>query len=621
MKLIKYTPHIVFCIILLSFKVWAENAPLFYGQEVVVTASRIPQLRSQLPASITVITSTEIKTLGARNMGDVLNYTYGTSSRTTGYLGSQVSGSIRGSTYQQMLILIDGQRINSPLLGGYDLGDLPVNNVEKVEIVRGPASALYGADAVGGVINIITKKAETNDKYSLNISSKLSEKGANDLQLTTAGVADSLNYSFSAGQDFSPGYRDNSDYMSQKYSGDVSRRFSEQFNLRLGYDQYNDKKGVPGPLSSPSPFARQEDNDQHLRLLSETKVNDNWSIKFNSSFSQSDMIFDDTDPIFGYYAKHNSISNLYEFQNELKLGEHDLFNIGAEYRNDQGRSTASGTHLVYNKAVFIQDQHYFTPDLSLLLSNRYDSHSIYGDTSSPRVGMNYRLDSNSSVWASYGEAFRAPTLNDLFWYDPVWNMMGNPSLKPESSKNSEMGLTLKLDDKTELNASCFISKVTNYIDWAPNSYGTYEVQNVYDASISGYELGLNYYVMQELKCFVNYTAMNARDGTTREDLLYKPGTQYNTGLEYNDGNDHSAGILIRHVGQRDYTYFDTVSFTTKRWKLDAYTVVSVNFNFRMSTQMVLTMGAENFFNEDYQDTYDYPMPGRIYTFGLQYDLI
>ncbi len=591
---------------------WAEVAPVFHGEEVVVTASRMPQLRSELPASVTVITSTEIETLGAKNMGDVLNYTYGTSTRTTGYLGSQVSGSIRGSTYQQMLILIDGQRINSPLLGGYDLGTLPVDYIDRVEIVRGPASALYGADAVGGVVNIITKKSGNNDKYALNVSSKLSEQGGNELQLATSGVADSLGYSFSAGKDFSPGFRDNSDYTAQKFSGDISKRFSEQLNLNLGYDQYNAKEGVPGPLSSPSPLAREEDNNQHLRLLSEIKVYDNWSMKLNSSFSQLNSINNDADPVYGYRDKNDSSSDLYECQNEIKLGENDLLNLGAEYRNDQSVSTSSGDHLVYNKALSIQDQHYFTPDLSLLLSNRYDSHSVYGDTSSPRVGINYKLNSDSSIWASYGEAFRAPTLNDLFWYDPYDT--GNPSLKPESSKNSEIGLTLRPDERTELNASYFTSQITDLIVWELNSYGTYETQNVASASISGYEVGLSYYVIRELKCFVNYTAMNAVDGTTRKDLLYKPGVQYNAGLEYNDGRNDSAGIIIDHVGDRYDDGANTI-------KVDPYTITNINFRFQVDPVLAILFGAENFFNEDYQETFDYPMPGRIYSFGIQYNLI
>ena len=542
--------------LLFSTAVFAEEAPTFFGQEVVVTASRIPQLRSQLPASITVITSTEIETLGAKNMGDVLNYTFGTSARLTGYLGAQVSGSIRGSTYQQMLILIDGQRVNSPLLGGYDLGDLPIDNIDKVEIVRGPASAIYGADAVGGVINIITKKSVNAGAYGLKICTKLSEKGANDLQLLTSGASDLLNYSFSAGQDYSPGYRDNSDYTAQKYSGDVSRRFNEQFNLDVNFDLYYAKKGVAGSLTFPTPDTRQDDNDQHFRILTDTKVNDWWDIKLNSSFGKMDQLYS-SDPSSIPYDKYDAVSDQYEFQNDIKLGSSDLLDIGADYRNDESMSVLAGDHLVANKAVFFQDQHYFTPDLSLMVSTRNDNHSIYGDTSSPRVGLNYTLNKDSSFWVSYGEAYRAPTLNDLYTYyvDPVWGIIskGNIHLKPEDSKSSEIGFTSRLSDNIELNADYFETKVDNLITWVDisGSFMTWEAENVASANIYGYEIGITYYLLKDMKCFVNYTGTDATDGTSGKDLPYRPRAQYNAGLEYNDGSDDSAGILFHHVGELD----------------------------------------------------------------------
>jgi outer membrane cobalamin receptor len=604
-------------IFIFSFKGWPEEAPTFFSDEVVVTASRILQLRTELPASITVITSTEIKTLGAKNVGDILNYSFGTLSRTTGYVGSQISGGIRGASYQQMFILIDGQRINSPLLGGYDLGDLSVDNIEKVEIVRGPASALYGADAVGGVVNIITNKAE--NKYSLSVLYKSAEKGANDLELMTSGGSDLFDYSFSAGQGYSPGYRENSDYTSQKFNGSILKNLDERSKLGVSFDLYYAKKGVPGALSFLTPSTRQEDNDQHFRIISETKVTDQWNIKLNSTFGKMQQRFS-SDPASSPYDIYGADSDQFELQNDIKLGDSDLFNIGAELRNDESRSSLSGDHLVTNKAVYIQDQHYFTPDLSLLVSSRYDNHSIYGDTSNPRFGLNYKFNKDSSFWVSYGEAYRAPTLNDLYTYyvDPVWGtiMKGNPRLKPESSKSSEIGLRSKLTDNIEVNANYFTSKVDNLITWVDISgtWMTWEAQNVNSADISGYEAGITCYLSSALKCFVNYTATDATDGKTGKDLPYKPRTQYNAGLEYNDEDDNSAGILFHHVGER----YDNQANTRK---VDAYTVTSINFNRRLSPQMIFIAGAENFLNEDYQDTYDYPMPGRIYTFGVRYDLI
>jgi vitamin B12 transporter len=134
------------------------------------------------------------------------------------------------------------------------------------------------------------------------------------------------------------------------------------------------------------------------------------------------------------------------------------------------------------------------------------------------------------------------------------------------------------------------------------------------ANISGYELGVTYHPVQDIKLFVNYTMTDAKDGVTWKDLTYRPRTQYNAGIEYNNEDDDSAGVLIRHVGQR----YDNLSNTRK---VDAYTVTDINFRHRLSPSLLLSIAAENFCNADYQDTFDYPMPGRIYTFGIQYNLI
>lgn len=606
---------------LLSFSgAKAEVAPVFYGDEVVVTASRIPQLRSELPASATVITSAEIGTFGAKNMGDVLDLTFGTYSNATGYLGSQVSGSIRGFSYQQMLVLIDGQRINSPLLGGYDLGDLPVDDVEKVEIVRGPASALYGADAVGGVINIITRsQIKNNDKYSLTACSELSEKGAYDLKMSASGMADSFNYSFSAKQASSPGYRENGDYLAQNYTFNILKDLGDGSNIRFAGDLYHANKGVPGSLTFPTPSTRQEDNDQHFRILSMAKMNDWWTMNINSSFDQMEQLYS-ADPSSMPYDRYASYSSKYEIQNDLQLGDIDLFNFGVEYRNDMSRSVLSGTHLVTNKAAFAQDQLFFSKDLSLTIGARIDEHSIYGDTSSPRAGLLYRLSNDSSVWFSYGEAYRAPTLNDLYTYyvDPVWGMImkGNLSLKPESSKDTEIGYRSKINDRTEINADYFTSRVENLIQWVDVSgdWMTWEAQNVASANISGYEIGLTYFLSADIKCFVNYSALDAKDGSSGKDLPYRPQAKYSAGLEYNDLANNSAGILIDHVGER---YDDS----SNRRKVDPYTVTNVDLHLQISPKWGLSFGAANFFNAEYQETFNYPMPGRIYTFGMQYDLI
>jgi outer membrane cobalamin receptor len=143
---------------------------------------------------------------------------------------------------------------------------------------------------------------------------------------------------------------------------------------------------------------------------------------------------------------------------------------------------------------------------------------------------------------------------------------------------------------------------------------TWEAQNVASANISGYEIGLNYQFNNNLKAFINYTGLRAIDDSTGKYLVYRPVEQHNWGIQYNDPSGNSAGILMRHVGER-YDNSDNSR------NVDAYTVTDIKCGIKIMPQMQIELGVDNFFNEEYQDTYDYPMPGRIYTFGIKYDML
>jgi len=617
-KYIRFT-GILFIINLLIIPVYTEEPPRFFGEEIVITASRMPQLKSELPASTTIITSTEIETFGANNLGDIIKLTFGTFPKTNGFLGSQVSGSIRGSSAQQILILIDGQRINSPLLGGYDLGDILADDIERIEIVRGPGSALYGADAFGGIINIISKKAKNKEKLNIVLAPTIFERGANNVLLSASGSKDGTDYGFSANSSGSPGFRENSDYTALKYSGDISRQFTNQFYSSLCFDVYNAKKGIPGSQTFPTPSTRQEDNNQQFRLLTQYKASDSWDLKVNSSFNNMEQSFS-ADPKLNPYDRYKSYSSMYELQNDIRIDPNNMLVVGGEYRNDQSKSTLCGTHLVTNKAYFLQDQLQLLNDLSLTASIRRDEYSIYGDTSSPRLGLTYKPVKGLSLWTSYGESYRAPTLNDLFSYykDPVWGvvMRGNKSLKPERSNSSELGMNWLVFTNTQISANYFSTKVNDLIEWRDISgmFMLWEPRNIASANISGYELGVEHYLQSELKIFFNYSGLIPKDSSTGKDLVYRPRKQYNTGIQYNDKAGNSLGLFMRQVGAR-YDNADNAR------SVDAYTVVNLKYVVKVSPQAQLEFGAENFLNEEYQDTYDYPMPGRIYSFGFKYNLI
>ena len=238
---------------------FAADVPTFYGEEVVVTAIRVPHLKSTLPWNTEVITRKDIADANAVKLGDIIRSVSGLAVKSNGGLSSQISARMRGANSQQVLVLLDGNRINPPSLGMFDLGDLLLADVEKIEIVKAPLSAVYGADAVGGVINIITGKNSDVWKNSLTVN--YGEFTATNLSFNSSGPQ----HFFSAASIYSGGFRTNSDYKADDLNLKLSGNFGKGV-LSGGIKKYSANKGSPGSLDYLTPMARQTDSNLFFDL-------------------------------------------------------------------------------------------------------------------------------------------------------------------------------------------------------------------------------------------------------------------------------------------------------------------------------------------------------------------
>ncbi|HVN67888.1 MAG TPA: TonB-dependent receptor plug domain-containing protein, partial [Candidatus Sulfotelmatobacter sp.] len=221
---------------------------------MVVTASRLPQLASQSPWDTTVIGSAEMR--GCKTVGDALRTVAGADVISQGGLGAVTSVRLQGAANSsQVLILVDGRRINSPTLGMFDTGDLLLDNVERIEVVRAPLSAVYGSDAVAGVINIITKRPQGQDKI---VSASTGSFGTQQYKIELNGGP--LLFAFD--QTRSDGFRTNSDYFANNFYGKVVQP-TPLGELFADYNLYDARKGVPGvPTSEADPASASEPNDR-----------------------------------------------------------------------------------------------------------------------------------------------------------------------------------------------------------------------------------------------------------------------------------------------------------------------------------------------------------------------
>ncbi|MFC1559770.1 TonB-dependent receptor plug domain-containing protein [Candidatus Margulisiibacteriota bacterium] len=608
----------VIFIFLLSSSVLSIESPVFYGEEVVISASRFPQFLNESPSSVTIISSEEIRALGAKNLSDAIKYTYGVYAKAVGYLGAATTPTIRGARASQTLVYVNGVKIGDPLLGVVDAGDVPAHDIEKIEIIRGPASSLYGADAMGGVINIITKRP--TEKMELSIGSKLMERGAGDLTLSNSGKSGALGYRISFSEDRSPGYRENSAYKADSMSTSFNWDIAQGAEAELYTDLYSADKGVPGAKATPTPNKKQVDNNAQHSFIIKNDINDDIKLK-TKVFYRGKKQKDSSNPVATPYTHYDSFSRGIEFQTDLKLGDSNYLVTGAEFKGDNCDSDAIGSRSYDNSAVFLLNETRYG-DLIFNVGARHDNHSVYGPNTSPRAGLIYNVSGNTALKATYSMGFRAPTLNELYWYSydsgPGWSfeMLGNPNLKPEKSVDYYLSIAHQFSDRFDAELGYFASKAEDLIGWQTvwmsGWYSTAEAQNIDEADIMGYELNVNYNMTDDLAMFFNYTFQKAIDLSTGNQLAYKPQDQYNLGLRYKDGSGYRASLTGKQIGKR----YDSL------YMADAlpYAVWDARFEKEFDSYSFYA-GAENLFNEDYEDSLNYPMPGRIYYIGFELKIL
>ncbi|HVN67117.1 MAG TPA: TonB-dependent receptor, partial [Candidatus Sulfotelmatobacter sp.] len=282
-----------------------------------------------------------------------------------------------------------------------------------------------------------------------------------------------------------------------------------------------------------------------------------------------------------------------------------------------------GDHTITNNAAFVQDELQVGPSL-LTVSVRGDKHSTAGTSINPRAGLVYHL--GNTIWrASAGTAFRAPTLNELYWNDTNWQMFGDPNLKPEKSFSYELGLEKQLTERTSARINYFNSLVTDLILWDYDT-ATYTTQakNIGEVKSEGVEFELTRSLGNGGKGFIDYTSQKVIDqkdvtaANIGKTLPYMPAEKYSVGL-VKDG----VSLIMKHVGER-------YSTTDNSQKLPGYTVVDLKVSRQISDAIMVELAADNLFDEKYSEVvgYDpntfaprgYPMPGRSYSIGLKLEI-
>ena len=589
----------------------AMGAEVELGQ-VVVTATRTEIEISDVPQSLSVITKDEIMNSPDRTIPEVIQRAAGVLITNNGPTGSLTSANIRGSEAGQVLIMIDGRRINDAQNAQFDLSNLPLtkDEIERIEVLRGGASALYGADAMGGVINIITK-APTQEPYA-RVSSSFGRFGTQEYSLSHRWKPGPLGYSLFASRTRSDGYRPNSDYDSWVLGGELYYDLPWKGELKVSARNTQKEIGVPGTITFSDPDDRQKDNLTQLDLNYRDKIGSAVTLNFRGWQNIYRQTYDPgtQGPNFGPSFLHKNYATGGDLQVNSAIGNAHLLTGGLEAIEDRVNSTATGVHQATRGALYLQDEIEVARPLTATLGLRYDYHSTYQDQINPRAGLLLRLPGEFRIRASVARSYRAPTFNDLYWPADAF-VAGNPNLQPEKAWSYELGGEKKFGDLAVFKVAGFYRDVTDLIRWAPGTDFVWRPTNVQTAHIWGGETELIFYPWKGLTIPLNYSYLDPRDESTGEPITNKPKHIINAGVDYVTPLGLKSSLKGRYV---QYYVNNTSTLNRDYFVLDAR--LGYEFKIYQSFKGEGFISLTNILNRDYQINEGYPMPPQSLNGGV-----
>lgn len=589
-----------------------KEIKVFPGEPIVITALAEPARASEIPFGCKTVTAEEIRSLEVNNLGEALARVEGVYIREYGGAGAVKSVSLRGAAAKQTLVMVDGEPMNNPQGGDVDFNAFALEDVERIEVLAGPSSALYGAGATAGVVNVITRGfPDRTGVYFRGAGGSFGELNSEarvEVPLGKIAVAGGGNYRHS------DGFRENDDYTGRgvflKVVGDVG---DERF-VSVRTHLQTSATGVPGSLTYPSPDATQDDRLNNLSASFNGRVTDTYSLGVATFLRK--QVREYANPAYMIGERHESGTGGGRVTNFVQLTEWNRLAVGGELEHSRTTSTAIGDAAADTWGVFLQED-LRLGEVTVVGGGRYDHSGRYGDVISPRTGVRWRATDNIGLRAAVGRGFRAPTFDELFWPpDPIYGGGGNPNLKPEYCWTYEAGPSLTIMPFLSADLTAFYSDYNNLIvGWPPKNVGRAVVMgaegDVRVAPITGAPgFGVE----------VSATYLATKDRETSEKLDYRPALTAFAEVKYS--HELSEGkfavtpsVSTEYVAKQQYTYTDPNTFEQyKRW-LPAYDLLNARLGFKVYWAEVYA-ACKNLTDKEYQVVYDYPMPGRTYAGGV-----
>jgi vitamin B12 transporter len=604
---------------------------------IVVTATRTQQPNLELGSSTTLISFEDLKKAGKETVAEALAAVPGLDVMQNGGAGKTADVFIRGANSEHTLVMVDGVEVNDPMSPGrtFDLAHLSLDNIDRIEIVRGPQSTLYGSDAMGGVINIITKKGVGKSRFFIS-----AETGSYATFRESAGVSgekNNVNYSLEASRFDTKGFSSSGEqygntekdgYGNTTLSGRLGFKATEtlEFNLIGRYvDAKNDVDNFEGEGGDDPNYvidSRQLILAANARLsLLKGKWEQRLGVSYNHIHRDLNNPTDELNPYDSSQGTYKGRIFKMDWQHNIYLHPTNTITAGIEYEREQGESEYTyesmwgpGESLfpgesAHTTGIYLQDNIKIRDTFFMTMGVRFDDHNRFGSETTYRIAPAVVFKSGTKLKATYGTGFKAPSLYQLFAPATMWGPVGNQNLEPEISKGWDIGIEQFLfQDCLTLSFTYFRNDFENLILYD----FTQGYVNVSEAETKGYEIFISARPVNTLTIRGSYTYTHAVDKENDEQLLRRPKHKANLIFNLQLFKKANTNLSIIHIGKR----FDLFPYPT-RTEADAFTLFNLAASYQVTKNIEIFGRIDNLFDTEYEMVLGYGTAGRSAYIGIK----
>lgn len=582
-------------------------------ETMVVTANRTLQDKFEVLAAVEVFERVDIERIQPLSVGELLNRVAGISITNQGTQAHQTAVQVRGSNSNQVLVLVNGVRVGSATLGVKNVATIPVQLIERVEIVRGPRASLWGSDAIGGVIQIFTRDYDAGEGQ---IGAKLGNDNYWQTYAALGFGSEQHKYTLSASAEASDGFDiivpasdnpyginqpDDDGYHQESIALNGLSQFTDTFSVELNgqYDQ--------GKTEIDASFGGDENEFENHHFM----MRNHWQLSHVylqlSLANSKDSNHDNQDKLVSglgnnhFETKRNQASFLAQYP----ISDSTELLAGAEWYDEEIDSNNAYSTDDRDANAFSLAARHQVNALSFEASVRRDEVGDIDAETTYQGAVGYQINSNLLISLNHGTGFKAPTFNDLYY---PWG--GNPNLEAETAENTEI-ITKYRDDIWSVEVSLYHTNYDNLIEWAPidpsDPFSLWQPENIAEARIKGAEVTADLY-LGDFSHQITMSHIDAENEKTKNQLYRRPyfSSNYNVNYQLEDW-DLSADIVYK--GHRT---------DTNNRRLSSYTLLNIAASYTLTSQVTLLAKINNLTDKDYEQVSEYPGAERGFNVGIDY---